>query len=177
MSRILFGFVLAAVAVAFTTRPADASIIWEFGLDGDQEVPPVVTSGSGTATITYDQAMRLLTWDVDYTLDYLSTNAHFHGPASVGVNAGVTVGMTSLGPNVADTITQADLNVTSGSFVGSHTLTEAQEAQLLDDHWYINIHSQGYPAGEIRGQVVPEPASLALLGLGGLALLKRRRLT
>jgi CHRD domain/PEP-CTERM motif len=36
---------------------------------------------------------------------------------------------------------------------------------------YIDMHTQLYPSGEIRGQLyaVPEPGSLTLLGLGGLA--------
>jgi hypothetical protein len=45
---------------------------------------------------------------------------------------------------------------------------------------YFNIHTTGFTAGEIRGQlntVVPEPLSVVLLGSGlaGIALLRRRR--
>src|SRR5439155_530321 len=39
---------------------------------------------------------------------------------------------------------------------GSSTaLTPTEEAQLLSGQWYINIHTDANPNGEIRGQVLP----------------------
>ena len=43
--------------------------------------------------------------------------------------------------------------------------------------FYLNIHNGAFPSGAIRDQlgVVPEPTALALVGIGGLAMLRRRR--
>ena len=41
----------------------------------------------------------------------------------------------------------------------------------------MNIHSTTFTGGEIRGQVIPEPTTLLLIGLGlaGVAVAQRKR--
>ena len=38
---------------------------------------------------------------------------------------------------------------------GSATLTPEQAQQFGAGDWYVNVHTQSHPAGEIRGQVMP----------------------
>ena len=136
---------------------------------------PTASLGTGTLMGTYNDVTNALTWSGSFSgLGSNTTAAHFHGPAAPGVNAGIQVSMTG-GSNVFP------LAVTSGSFSGSATITDAQEADLLANLWYTNIHTTVFPAGEIRGQVlavpVPEPPVLGLLALGlaGLVWTGRRR--
>jgi hypothetical protein len=60
---------------------------------------------------------------------------------------------------------------------GSGTIPQDRIDDVLAGLTYINIHTPGpYAAGEIRGQIIiPEPASLALVGLPALLLMRRRR--
>jgi hypothetical protein len=151
--------------LGFAAAPADATIINLYAdLDGLQETPPIATPATGTASITYDDVSNQLDWTITFS-GLLGTinNAHFHGPAPVGVPAGVRVSIPFTAGVTADTL------------VGSAIISEAFETELLSELWYINIHSTVHPGGEIRGQVIPEPGTLLLAGLGLLALAVRRR--
>ena len=155
---ILVSLVLLACSTARATLH-----VYDFGLDGPQanatRIPQ--SPGTGTGHVTYDDVTNQLNWTVTYqNLLGPVTNSHFHGPAAPGVQAGVVVPQTN-GFNSPQT--------------GSATITDAQETQLLAGLWYYNIHTTFDQSGEIRGQVVPEPASIGLLGLGAMGLLRRRR--
>lgn len=133
-------------------------------LDGLQEVPVVVTTGTGFATMTLDNVTNQFTLTGSFAnLIGTTSNGHVHGPAPVGVSAGVLFGITF------------DAGVTSGNFSFNGVITAAQTATILAGNSYINIHSTFRPGGEIRGQIVPAPSMLAMLSLGGAALIRRRR--
>ena len=106
-------------------------------LGGAKEVPPNSSTGSGVAAIKLDG--DVLSWVITYSgMSGPVTDAHFHGPAAAGVNAGVIVPFAgSLGSPIA----------------GSQKLTAAQIAGLRSGLWYVNLHSAAFPGGEIRGQV------------------------
>ena len=113
---------------------------------------------------------------------------HIHGPADVNNATGVLYNLLSLAasttnpgegfydPNGNGRSGAIDLTVQLVEGVGGYSIAQ-QEAQLLGNNWYINIHSEGqYSGGEIRGQllyVIPEPqhyaalAGVALLGFAG----------
>ena len=108
-------------------------------LRGANEVPPVATSGGGSVDASFNKNTMQLRWKVSYSgLTGNATAGHFHGPALVGVNAGVALGWAS--------------PVTNG-MEGSATLTAAQAADLMAGRWYANIHTAANPGGELRGQM------------------------
>jgi hypothetical protein len=137
MTRTIFATLAFAATVAFA-GPAFAEKL-KATLDGKSEGPANTSTGTGTADIDYDAATKKLSWKLTYSgLSGPATAAHFHGPAEAGKNAGVAVAI----PNAA-----------SSPVEGNATLTDAQAADLLAGKYYVNIHTQANPGGEIRGQV------------------------
>ena len=116
-------------------------------LKGSNEVPPNDSKGTGTFTATYDTASKKLTWKGTYSdLTGPATMAHFHGPTEPSWQQPHQLG------DVADvTVT---IMASTSPFEGSATLTDTQAAELMAGKWYVNIHTDAHPAGEIRGQVV-----------------------
>ncbi len=111
-------------------------------LNGQQEVPPTGSNGTGTAVFTLDPGSRQLTWTVTYAnLTGPAAAAHIHGPAAPGANAGVVV---NLAPNGV-----------RNPIEGTTTLSEAQVADLLAGRDYVNIHTVANKGGEVRGQILP----------------------
>jgi CHRD domain len=134
---------LAGIAVWAASSQA-APLSFKVALTGAQQVPPVQTTATGTADLTYDPATRMLTWSVTSKgLSGPATMAHFHGPAAEGKNAPPVIWLSEKGAPVPDPIK------------GSATLTPEQAQQFMAGEWYVNVHTQADPGGEIRGQVMP----------------------
>jgi hypothetical protein len=139
--RLVLAAGLFAVLGACANMGMGSSVKLGGPLSGAQEVPPVATNGTGRVDATFDKSTRKLTYTVVHSgLSAAPTAGHFHGPAAMGQNAGVVVPF----PNATSPIR------------GEATLTEAQAADLLAGRWYANIHTASHPAGEIRGQVMPQ---------------------
>jgi hypothetical protein len=138
--------VMAATIIALAAWPLllhAATVSFKVPLSGGQVVPPVTAAGTGAGDLTFDPATRVVTWSVTYSgMSGPVTMAHFHGPAEPGKNAGIQVWLSKQGSPVDSPIT------------GQATLTPEQAKQFVDGEWYINVHTQAHPGGEIRGQVV-----------------------
>jgi hypothetical protein len=107
-------------------------------LTGSAEVPGNPSTATGTLEASLNRDTHLLRWTVAYSgLTGPVKAAHFHGPAVIGQNAGVSIPFSgSLGSPIE----------------GQATLTPEQAADLLAGKWYVNLHTANFPGGEIRGQ-------------------------
>jgi len=164
--RNKFVFALATLVVLTLATSASAAIInLSAMMDGPQANAGAGTGspGLGLATITLDDVTKQLSWDINWGGLLGSPSAmHFHGAALPNQHAGVEIGTGVVGPPV----------------IGNAILDPGQESDLLAGLWYLNLHTSAFPGGEIRGQVlgiIPEPATLALAGLGLSFIIAMRR--
>lgn len=108
----------------------------DFPLNEGQQVPVTgsIATGCGTATLSADQTT--LRVEVEHGV-YLPEDAHIHIGAA-GVNGAVVFPFTSAASPMDQTFNVNAQNVTD----------------LLAGDFYVNIHTDAFPSGEIRGQIV-----------------------
>ena len=192
----------AAAAVLLAAGPAGADTTFTATLTHDQEVanPPIPNEGSsGTGVFVLNTAMTQLTYDVTLVgldLDGNQTPAdpndnvtrvHFHR-APAGSNGGIVYGIIDSSALLQNDINPNDLVVTpsTGRIQGKWDLPEGANNNgsttlatelpfLLNGGLYFNVHTSDHGGGEIRGQVVPEPSTLAAAAIGGMLLVSRKR--
>ena len=122
---------------------ADAETVF---LSGANEVPPVATTTSGEATFTYVLASQELHYDITILVgDPITlTASHIH-TGTAGMNGGV---LHNLQP-----VTMPTWITDTFNYAGVVTLSNDEEAALLSDGLYVNVHTAQNPSGEVRGQV------------------------
>jgi len=108
-------------------------------LSGDQEVPPVATTASGTGTIAISPD-GAVTGSVT-TQGIVGTMAHIHAGLA-GANGPAIVPLSKSGDNV--------WTVPAGT-----KLSADQMKAYRDGGLYVNVHSADHQGGEIRAQLKP----------------------
>jgi hypothetical protein len=125
-------------------------------LSADQENPPTTATSSGVAEFLVDPTANRLRFRVHVTgMTMAMTASHIH-TAAAGINGPVLIDLIDPGP------------VPSGDFSGTRPLTAASLADLDAGRWYVNVHSAGSPAGEIRGQILRPGERLYIARMNGM---------
>jgi hypothetical protein len=152
------------VAAGLVSAPVSASIEDPFNatLTGAEEVPPVETQASGAAQFQMLDE-NAMSYSVNATGIQSVTAGHIHAGLP-GENGEVLVTLLSYDPPMDDvaetgTITADDLE---GPMVGS-PLSDLMDA-MENGETYVNIHTEQYPNGEIRGQI-RDVTAIGSLGL------------
>jgi len=123
-------------------------------LSGAQEVPANASAALGSMDVFYTRETRTLTYTVNWTgLTGPVTVMHIHGLAPSGFAAGVVQniitpsnGIFRPGPDYGATSKVSGTLLVDGVAV--------KEVDLLNGLYYMNIHTNTYTGGEIRGQIV-----------------------
>jgi hypothetical protein len=195
-NHLMLKAILSPMLIGIPLVTANATV-FEYNaiLDGPSEFPANASPGTGFADVKYDDVAHTLFIDVSWSgLTGPTTAAHIH--AATAVAGAGTAGVATTTPYFAG----FPIGVTSGSYQNTLDLTLASSfngsyitanggttagaeaalaAAIAADKAYLNIHSQTFGSGEIRGFLVavPEPSGAVLLGLGGalVAWAGRRR--
>ncbi len=112
-------------------------------LGAEASVPPLESSASGRAAVTFDPASGALVVHAEVSGLDDATDAHVH-EGYAGSNGAVLVGLSQ------DAVDPGHWFVEDGS------LNAAGVAALAAGALYVNVHSPLHPGGEIRGQILPE---------------------
>ncbi|HET9431167.1 MAG TPA: CHRD domain-containing protein, partial [Chitinophagaceae bacterium] len=140
---------MVLVALLFSVPSLATNYPFSATYSGAQEVPPVVSTGTGTIHGVYNDFTNTIYYAISFSaLSANTTAAHFHAPGATGVGAPVII--AHAGFPIGDT---------AGVYFKSDVLTDAQEVMLFAGQIYSNIHTSANTTGEIRAQIILGPAS------------------
>lgn len=184
--------ILTAVFLLGGAHARGTIFTYAASLSGANEDPPIVSGGTGVATVTYNDSLRTLRVEVTFSgLTGTTTAAHIHGPTSVagagtasvitttpsfiGFPAGVTSGTYD---NTLNLTLTSSWNPTFLALNGGSTAVAegVLAAALADGKAYLNIHTNTSTSGEIRGFLAPgtpaarTPDTGTTAGMLGIAL-------
>lgn len=135
---------LAATLIAATALAHNTEFRRVCLLTGMQEVPPNASNADGCGAFVIDPINNKITYRIVVTnLSGAETAATIYGPAVPGANGPMLFALP-LGA------------VKSGVI----TYPQSQEDLVLSAKMYVNIATNAFPAGEVRGQIVTHVASI-----------------
>ncbi len=136
----------------------------EATIAGENEVPPVASTGSGRATFEINNATGETSFSLSVTGIPSATAAHVHS-GTTGNNGGVLINLLALAQdnNAAGSDHNHPLGAASGNAAildpdhhihGSTQITNPViRERMYDGSLYVNVHTVANPGGELRGQV------------------------
>jgi len=137
-----------------------APVMMQVLMSGANERPtPLINAARGLGTL------MLVGTNLSFNLTYgglsaPATAAHIHGPASAAQSTGVVVNLAPFNGGAFGA---------SGGLAGMVGLTSEQLAWVIDGRTYVNFHTPDQPAGEVRGQILPQATAVPLTAwLSGL---------
>jgi hypothetical protein len=146
--KSLFALLLVASIAIFSCKkkvdeviPPVNTVNFSATINGASEVPANASTATGTMQGVFDKTTNIFSLTFSYT-GITPTAMHIHkGPA--GVSGGVLFGLSTA-------------PFASPVSYSSPALSAGQVDSLMNNLYYINIHSAAFGAGEIRGQITKQ---------------------
>jgi CHRD domain-containing protein len=124
-------------------------------LDGQSEVPSRPTAGNGSAQFVSDGTTVRYSLEVDDVNNMFMAHIHL---APAGVNGPIRVWLQPVGATVrGPSFSVTDKTIFEGTFTQANVQGGVSLADVLaamrNGGAYVNVHSDQFPGGEIRGQI------------------------
>lgn len=138
--------IFALLAVMFTMASCSddddngtdgPNVVFETTLEGSNEIPANSSVSAGSATLNYNEDTKIFELTVTHDIA-IPLAGHIHAGA-VGENGPVVFPFDSAKSPIKFT---------------SPVLTEQQISALNSGLFYVNIHTEAFPNGEIRGNLM-----------------------
>ncbi|MCO7201829.1 CHRD domain-containing protein [Pseudoalteromonas sp. OANN1] len=129
-----------------------ATKTFELMLSGKQEVPMNTSMQTAFATVELDENLMQFRATLDYSDVEGFSAAHIHD-GDLGANGDVAFAFEASDDN------KVSIPITD--------LSEDLIDDMLDGDWYINLHTEAFPSGELRAQIVPDTVSVITFKLDG----------
>lgn len=151
MKQYIYQWVCLAILGMLSTS-LSAQNDFSTTLSGSQQVLPIATTAQGSASATLDGSRLSVSGSFENLSSAVATDiaggAHIH-VGYAGQN----------GPVVFPLTLTLSADSLSGSFEDTFELTDEQIETLQGREMYINLHTEQYRGGEIRGQIIPSDAN------------------
>jgi hypothetical protein len=137
-----------------------ADVVFRTNVSGAQEVPVAKTMASGALILELNGDSLFVSGSFNgLSSNYAASHLHTAMAGSAG-GVAVTLNATVAADNKSGVYLAAD---------NSFELTTDQKAALMDRGVYVNIHSENFASGELRGQVTPPVTASFFASLSGSA--------
>lgn len=166
------------ISIALTACALGAhATLWDFTINasGNQVVPPSGSPGTGPGTLHYNDVtnqfqlnMTMAGISAQNTTQITGTKLYLGAPGVAG----------SLIDDLSVLCNWNGSNGNYGLFAPVfYNFNQQFEQDLINGNVYLQVHTSQFGNGEIRGNFtsVPEPSTVALVVLGSLGLMLRRR--
>ena len=158
---ILALLMMVGSSVVAKEKEHDPQLRFNTRMVGFQETPSILTDGTGTFRASLDPGGSSISFTETFSnlsSDVTASHIHFGQPGVAGAvfvffcGGGGKPACPPGGGTLTGTITAADVlgvpaqGITAGSFGDLLSILRSGNA-------YVNVHTTGHPAGEIRGQL------------------------
>jgi len=131
---------LVSGCMSYPSDRAGSNVDRRATLNGAHEVPANASTAGASLQAQYSKETQILKYRLVVNgLSSPITRASFHGPDTLDADAALAPINTPFNGTYQE---------------GGTTLTPAQAADVLAGRWYVEIQTEQFPAGEIRGQIL-----------------------